>query len=329
MEVDNLSSTTACQVIDKLKGHFGRYGIPLQLVSDNAPQFSPREFKRFAQLWKFEHATSSPMYPRSNGMAEAGVKLAKNTLRKTMTCGGDVNLALLELRNTLRQDAGMSPAKMMFGRQTHSLLPTAVATEDNETVKVKKAKRRQSVKKHHDKTAQSLEELHKGQPIYYKPLPEARWKRGVIHKKLDVRSYIAKDTNGNTYRRNRVHIRRSTSQPDVTTAMPRELLEAKEDNTCFNNHPESGYNTYKQVPVTTTTTVTTPVTGARSPRNARSAVTTPDEQDPVATRAAVTTPATGARSPRNASHAVTTPAAAGRPTRNRDRPIWMQDYDTD
>ena len=100
------------------------------------------------------------MYPRSNGKAEAGVKLAKNTLRKTMSCGGDVQLALLELRNTPRQDAGMSPAKMMFGRQTHSLLPTAVATEDNETVKVKKAKRRQSVKKHHDKTAQSLEELH-------------------------------------------------------------------------------------------------------------------------------------------------------------------------
>ena len=275
MEVDKLSSTTTCQVIDKLKRHFGRYGIPLQLVSDNAPQFLSREFKRFAQLWMFEHATSS-----SNGKAEASVKLAKNTLRDTMACGGDVQLALLELRYTPRQGAGMLPAKMMFGRQIHSLLPTAVATEDNETVKVKKAKRRQSVKKHHDKTAQSLEELHEGQPIYYKPFPEARWKRGVIHKKLDERSYIVKDSNGNTYRRNRVHICRTTSQPDVTTAMPSELREAKEDNTCFNNHPESGYNSYKQVPVTTTTTVTTPVTGARSPRNARSAVTTPDEQDP-------------------------------------------------
>ena len=161
MEVDKLSSTTSCKVIDKLKGHFGRYGIPLQLVNDNAPECSSREFKRFAQLWKFEHATSSPMYPRSNGKAEAGVKLAKNTLRKTMSCGGDVQLALLELRNTPRHDAGMSAAKMMFGRQTHSLLPT----EDNETVKVKKAKRRQSVKKHHDKTAHSLKEVHEGQPI--------------------------------------------------------------------------------------------------------------------------------------------------------------------
>ena len=239
-------------------------------------------------------------------------------------------MALLELMNTPRQDAGMSPANMMFGRQTHSVLPTAVATEDNGTVKVKKAKRRQSVKKHHDKTAQSLEELHEGQPIYYKPFPEARWKRCVIHKKLDVRSYIVKDTNGNTYRRNRVHIRSSTSQPDVTTAMPSELREAKEDNTCFNNHPESGYNSYKQVPVTTTTTMTTPCSdrGEIAKKcQIRSDYT--GRARPVATRAAVTTPATGARSPRNASPAATTPAAAGRPTRNRDRPIWMQDYDTD
>ena len=209
------------------------------------------------------------MYPRSNGKAEAGVKLAKNTLRKTMSCGGDVQLALLELRNTPRQDAGMSPDKMM----THSLLPTAVATEDNETVKVKKAKSRQSVKKDHDKTAQSLEEPHEGQPIYYKPFPEARWKRGVIHKKLlEEISYIVKDTNGNTYRRNRVHIRRSTSHPDVTTSMPGELREAKEENTCCNNRPEYVYDPCEQVAVTKRTAVTTPVTGARSSRNANSAV---------------------------------------------------------
>ncbi|KAI0240906.1 hypothetical protein LSAT2_005239, partial [Lamellibrachia satsuma] len=83
-EIDKMTTTTASEVINKLKPHFARYGIPRQLVSDNGPQFSSREFKKFAHLWKFEHKTSSPMYPRSNGKAEAGVKLAKNTLRKTI-----------------------------------------------------------------------------------------------------------------------------------------------------------------------------------------------------------------------------------------------------
>ena len=92
------------------------------MTIDNS--FLSREFEKFAHQWIFEHMTSSSMYPRFNGKAEAGVKLAKNILRKTMGCGGDVQLAVLELRNTPKQDAGVSPAQILFGRQTHSLLPT-------------------------------------------------------------------------------------------------------------------------------------------------------------------------------------------------------------
>ena len=186
-EIDKMTTNTASQVINKLKPHFARYGIPRQLVSDNGPQFSSREFEKCAHLWKFEHNTSSTMYLRSNGKAKVGVKLAKNTLRKTIGCGGDVQLALLELRNTPKQDAGASPAQILFGRQTQSLLPTDQLAESNEAIKAKKEKGRQSVKKHHDKTARRLDELKEGQPVYYKPFPEARWKHGVIGEKLEAR----------------------------------------------------------------------------------------------------------------------------------------------
>ena len=98
-----------------------------------------------------------------------------------------MQLALLELRNTPKQDAGASPAQILFGRQTRSLLPTDQLAESNEAIKAKKEKRRQSVKKHHDKTARCLDELKEGQPVYYKPFPEARWKHGVIGEKLEAR----------------------------------------------------------------------------------------------------------------------------------------------
>ena len=173
---DKMTTTTAS---------FARYGIPRQLVSDNGPQFPSCEYDKFVHQWKFDHKTSLPMYPRSNRKAEAIVKLAKNTLRKTMGCGGDVQLALLELRSTPKQGAGVSPAQILFGRQTQSLLPTGQVAESNEAVKSKKKKMRQSVKKHHDKTARRLDELKEGQPIYYKPFPEARWKHGVIEERPD------------------------------------------------------------------------------------------------------------------------------------------------
>ena len=47
-EIDLLPRTPSRAVITKPKGHFARYGIPKQLVSDNGPQFSAVEFKEFA-----------------------------------------------------------------------------------------------------------------------------------------------------------------------------------------------------------------------------------------------------------------------------------------
>ena len=98
------------------------------------------------------------MYPRPNGKTEASVQLAKNTRRKTMGSDGDVQLALVELRNTPKQDAGVSPTQILFGRQTQSLLPIGQVPETSEAVKAKKEKRK-NVKKHRDKTARRLNEL--------------------------------------------------------------------------------------------------------------------------------------------------------------------------
>ena len=77
-EIDLLPTTSRRAVITKLKGHFVRYGIPKQLVSDNGPQFSAVEFKEFAAENGIEHRTSSPGHPKSNGKAESAVKAVKN-----------------------------------------------------------------------------------------------------------------------------------------------------------------------------------------------------------------------------------------------------------
>ena len=57
MEVVYLSTTTTKKVITKLKGHFARYGIPVQMVTDSGPQFLSREFRNFTREWAIQHAT--------------------------------------------------------------------------------------------------------------------------------------------------------------------------------------------------------------------------------------------------------------------------------
>ena len=81
-EVDRLTIKTAEEVVKKLKAHLARHGIPDQLFSDNGQPFSSAKFQEFANSYGFEHVTSSPAYPQSNGKAENALKTVKNLLAK-------------------------------------------------------------------------------------------------------------------------------------------------------------------------------------------------------------------------------------------------------
>ncbi|KAL0152024.1 hypothetical protein M9458_052669, partial [Cirrhinus mrigala] len=60
--------TSAKHVISHLKTIFVRHGIPVTVV----PHFCGLTFKEFTRKYGFEHVTSSPYYPQSNGLAEKG-----------------------------------------------------------------------------------------------------------------------------------------------------------------------------------------------------------------------------------------------------------------
>ena len=125
-EVDRLPSKKVSDVVYALRHQFARYGIPLELVSDNSP-FGSAEFRAFAERWEFKHTTSSPRYAQSNGRAENALKVAKRLMRKANEAGNDPLLALLDWRNTPSEQLGPSPAQLMFGRRTRTRLPTTDA----------------------------------------------------------------------------------------------------------------------------------------------------------------------------------------------------------
>ena len=81
-EVYLLPKTKAQDVIEVTKDVFARHGIPEEMVTDNGPQYKSRQFKSFAKGWEFQHTTSSPRYPRSNGFAESMVKSVKNLIKR-------------------------------------------------------------------------------------------------------------------------------------------------------------------------------------------------------------------------------------------------------
>lgn len=109
MEVERLYATHSEEIISKLKDIFARHGIPETFVSDNGPQYTSEQFRKFAKGWNFKHITSSPHYPQSNGKAENAVKTVKNILRKCVESGDDFRLALLEWRNMTTEGLSSSP----------------------------------------------------------------------------------------------------------------------------------------------------------------------------------------------------------------------------
>lgn len=111
VEVANLSLTKSADITAHLKSMFAHHGIPKVLVSDNGPQFAARSFSTFAANYEFQHITSSPKFPQSNGEAERAVQTVKNLLKKAE----DLYLALLAYRTTPLRN-GFSPAELLMGR---------------------------------------------------------------------------------------------------------------------------------------------------------------------------------------------------------------------
>ena len=119
VEVQRLHSTTSSAIITALKAIFARYGVPAFLVSDNGPQYVSQEMKDFASKYGFVQVTSSPHYPRSNGLAERTVRTVKALFSKSK----DLYLCLLAYRAIPLPWCGLSPAELLMGRRIRTDVP--------------------------------------------------------------------------------------------------------------------------------------------------------------------------------------------------------------
>jgi hypothetical protein len=216
-EVDRLPSKRATDVIYALRQQWARHGIPAQCISDNSP-FGSAEFREFARCWEFEHITSSPNYPQSNGRAEAAVKMAKKLMEKAAEAGNDPLLALLEWRNTPSETLGQSPTQLMFGRRTRTRLPMterllSAPFAPNARSALIKLKERQAA--YYDRSARERPPLSVGQTVRVRCNDE--WRKAEIKRTLPHRSYQVQMEDGTTRRRTSRHIRFSSESPIVVT----------------------------------------------------------------------------------------------------------------
>ena len=235
--VEEMCTTTAKSTIKKLKTIFSIEGSPNIFFSDNAV-FNSAEFQQFSQDWNFEHITSSPNYPQSNGQAERAVQTIKQRMARCKKDGSDWQQALQELRSTPTKDLP-SPAEILHGRPARTVNGQAPAypvnmDEVKQKLELKQEQYAQNYNRRHRVTP--LAPLHLQQSVLIQH-HSGNWEPATIQQiGPEPRSYLCTTNSGKVFRRNRRQIRetglpdqKDKLQPSTTTTAAKKSVRWSDD----------------------------------------------------------------------------------------------------
>ena len=199
-------STSFAYIKEQLEELFGLEGTPDEIMSDNGPPFSSREFNSFLSGLGIKHTTSSPNYPQSNGFIERQIQTVKRLMEKATSTGRSFQEALTGLRATPIAEGMPSPAEILHGR---NLTTRKAISVDLNAVRQHLIQLQAKYIKQHDKArrARSQRALVIGEEVYHLSAGN-NWVIGIISGTRDSgRSYDVLTEGGTSLRRNRSHLK--------------------------------------------------------------------------------------------------------------------------
>ncbi|GFW44473.1 retrovirus-related Pol polyprotein from transposon 412 [Trichonephila clavipes] len=120
-EVYPIPDQEAPTVAEAVVQHWiSRYGVPLQLHSDQGRNFVSAVLKGVCELLGIDKTKTTPLHPQSDGMVERFNRTILNNLSMVSKNQQDwdqkVPLFLLAYRSAVHETTGYSPSQMLFGR---------------------------------------------------------------------------------------------------------------------------------------------------------------------------------------------------------------------
>ena len=221
-EVIMMNSTTTRATITVLRDLFAKYGLPLQVVSDNGPQFRSSEFQDFLKKNGIKEVKVSAYQPSSNGAAERMVQSVKKSLSSSSKNNEhdvqqNLDNFLLTYRSTKHATVGCSPAQLFLGRDLRTRI-SLVRPNLKENVINK-----QGTQKFYYDQHSKYREFFPGDAVLVRdPRKEETWWPGTIAERSAPKTYIVTLTDGRVWKRHVDHLKRRE-----LVAMPEE--ERKEE----------------------------------------------------------------------------------------------------
>ena len=199
-------STSFAYIKEQLEELFGLEGAPDEIMSDNGPPFSSREFNSFLSGLGIKHTTSSPNYPQSNGFIERQIQTVKRLMEKATSTGRSFQEALTGLRATPITEGMPSPAEILHGR---NLTTRKAISVDLNAVHQHLIQLQAKYIKQHEKArrARSQRALVIGEEVYHLSAGN-NWVISIISGTRDSgRSYDVLTEGGTSLRRNRSYLK--------------------------------------------------------------------------------------------------------------------------
>ena len=125
----NCSATAVARIL--AEEVIPRWGVPLQIDSDQGTHFTGKVVKTICQLMGIKQKFHIPYHPQSSGMVERMNRTLKTSLSKAMHESGKrwtevLPAILMRLRATTNRTTGLTPYELMTGRAMQ--LPESIIT---------------------------------------------------------------------------------------------------------------------------------------------------------------------------------------------------------
>ena len=133
------AETVAKVLVDQF---VSRFGAPAQLHSDQGRNFESQVFTEMCKLLGIEKTRTTPLHPQSDGMVERYNRTLEHQIAMFVNDNQKdwdqhISLLLMAYRTATHESTGLTPAKMMMGRELRVPLDLLMGTppESNQTSK--------------------------------------------------------------------------------------------------------------------------------------------------------------------------------------------------
>ena len=207
--VRKLANSSSAAVCTEIATIVTELGLPHIIRSDNGPCYNSKEFQQLLQHYNITHHTSSPHHPRSNGLVERMVGVAKKLMDKAGSEGKSWISGLYEYRVTPQSGSIASPLQLITQctprEKDLPQLPSTLGAQEMYEI------HQELIRKQQNKPEKNYIELTPGMAVWVQHRQNTSWEPATVMSQCSSNSYWIMQENGTdqprVYRRTRTMLK--------------------------------------------------------------------------------------------------------------------------